>query len=85
MRLLKVSDTIATRATMPQGWMLIRRPHESPRLSSNRHGLGGGSDGLQPIAAPPVSCYRCRRAPHMRYVGPALDAAGNLWIAHAPG
>jgi len=87
-RLLALAETSAVRATMPEGWMLIRPPHEVSALAV-RDGTvwAGGRDGLYAIdRATGELLLLPEGAPRMRYVkGLLVDSADTLWVAHLRG
>jgi len=83
-----VAQTGMQRAALPEGWMLIRPPHETAALAlDGAQVLAGGRDGLVAIdqdtgalLGPPPD------APGLRYVRDLLlDTRGRLWVAHARG
>lgn len=87
-RLIAAADTSVSRATLPEGWMLIRPPHEVSALAMQGDTIwAGGRDGLCAIDRHTGKLLPLPDgAPRMNYVKDLMvDAAGTLWVAHSRG
>ena len=87
-RLLSWAGTGLAQRALPEGWMLIRPPHEVSALALQGDTVwAGGRDGLYAIgrtngALRPLPAGASR----LRYVKALLvDGRGALWIAHVGG
>lgn len=87
-RLLSLADTSVSRAVLPEGWMLIRPPHEVSALAVQGYTVwAGGRDGLYAIDRHTGQLMPLPSdAPRMTYVKDLLvDADDTLWVAHSRG
>lgn len=87
-RLISVADTSVSRAALPEGWLLIRPPHEVSALAVQGDIVwAGGRDGLYAIDRHTGKLMPLPAgAPRMSYVKDLVVASDDtLWVAHSRG